>query len=780
VLRGGEPYVADIKIPGCLDVAFVRSDVAHAELRGVDLDAARELPGVIVAIAAGDLPGLAVPPAPLSGQPDTMRRHALATDRVRFVGEPVAAVVAENRYVAADAAELVVIDVEPLPHVLDPRAATGADAPGLFEGTDNVSSTREMGADLTAVEEALASAPVVVTASLSNQRVAPTSIEPRGIVVEPRDVEAQPSPRAGAAAVAGEEAVPGEEATDGEAYRVWCSHQAPHRLRDGLATAFGLDPEAIRVSVPRVGGAFGGKSQTHAEYLVVFALARLLGRPVRWIEDRTEALIAATHGRGQTAEVRLAADREGRMLALDVEIDADVGAYPDNGDFIPAMTGWVISGPYAIPTVRVRSRSVLTNKAPTAAYRGAGRPEAAYFLERTVDMLADRLGVDPVQVRRRSFVPPDAFPYSSPTGAVYDSGRYASALDLALELAGYEGWRREQRRRRAEERAEEEEKTKTEKIAGSEPGPLLGIGVASWIERTGGGRGMAEFAEVEATERGEILARVGIASQGQGHEVTFAQVAADALGLSPDQVRVQLGDTARVRHGTGAFGSKSMQVGGSALYRAGRALLTEAHRRAGEALGGPVDYADGRFRSAGGRELTLGDLVSRGGRLVAHDTFAPPQAFPFGSYVAVVEVDRRTGAVDVLRFVAVDDCGVVVNPDIVEGQILGSIAQGVGQALYEQVVYGEDGQPLTATLLDYTVPTAAEIPEVMLGTHVTPNPNVPLGTKGTGESGCIGAPPALVNAVWDALSGYDRSELRMPLTAARVWQCLQRPASASH
>ncbi|HEX6468270.1 MAG TPA: xanthine dehydrogenase family protein molybdopterin-binding subunit [Streptosporangiaceae bacterium] len=758
LLRGLGRYVADIRPPGCLDAAFTRSHLAHAELRGVDVRAAGAAPGVAYAAAAGDLPGLPdVARPPRGGPPPEMRRPALAGDRVRFAGEPIAVVAAADRYAAADAAELVDVDLAPLPSVLDPVAAAETGSPALFDGCGNVAAVHTYGAP---VDDVLAAAPVVVEARLDDQRVSPMSIEPRGIVVEPRG--------------------------DGT-YRVWCSHQAPHRLAGDLAGAFGLDRGAVRVAAPRVGGAFGAKSQTHPEYLAVFALAMRLGRPVRWIEDRAEALTAATHGRDQHALMRIAADERGRILALDVEIVADVGAYPHTGGFIPDMTCWVLAGPYAVPRLHVRARSVVTNKAPTASYRGAGRPEAAYFIERTVDRLAERLGLDPAELRRRNFIPEDAFPYTSPTGAVYDSGRYASALDLALELAGYDELRAEQRRRRAEREAEHGAEDGAEREADHGAAPLLGVGIASWIERSGGARGLGEFAAAEVTEAGEIVARVGTSSQGQGHELTFAQIAAEALDVPPERITVVLGDTGEVRQGAGAFGSRSVQVGGSALYRACQALLAAATARAVELLGGEVTYAGGIFRVAGagatgapsGAEMSLDQVAARTGRLAAEDIFTPPQAFPFGSYVAVVEVDRRTGVVAIRRLAAVDDCGVVINPGAVEGQIIGSIAQGIGQALYERVVYDEDGQPVTATLLDYTVPTAAEMPDIALGEHVTPNPNVPLGTKGAGESGCIGAPPAVVNAVWDALAGHDRSALQLPVTPDRVWRCLQQPGAES-
>jgi carbon-monoxide dehydrogenase large subunit len=719
-------------VPDLLEAHFVRSDLAHARIASVDVAAAGAVPGVVAVYAAADLPDLPdVPPAPRSAAPQAMRRPSLARDRVRFAGEAVAVVLAENRYAAEDGGAEVAVDLDPLPAIVGIQSALAPGASTLFDGLPNAAGVREFGA---AVDDVLAAAPLVVRAVAKSPRLAPTSIEPRAIL-----------------------AVPDDDGT----IRVWCSHQAPHRLRAGLSAAFDLPPARIRVTVPDVGGAFGGKSQLYPEYLVVVALARRHRRPVRWLEDRREALIAATHGRGQTARLALAADADGRILALDAEIDADVGAYPHVGDFVAAMTAWVISGPYRIPRLHVRQRGILTNAAPTASYRGAGRPEAAYALERAVDDLARATGLDPIEVRRRNFVPPDGFPYTSPTGAVYDSGRYESALLQAAELAGYDGWRQEQRRRRA---------------AGT--GPLLGIGVASWIERSGGEGGSTEYARVEVLDDGTVLGRVGSSAQGQGHEISFAQVLADAVGVDLETVRVRFGDTGLVAEGTGTFGSRSMQVGGSALHLAGTAVRQQARSRAASALGCAVEHvrqSGSSFTRADGTDgVTLAALAAPGprlGPLQAEETFASPQAFPFGSYVCVVEVDPDVGGVRVLRLAAVDDCGVVVNPSLVEGQVLGSIVQGLGQALYEQVRYDETGQPLTSTLLDYSVPTAAELPEIVLGEHVTPNPNVPLGTKGAGESGCIGTPPAVLNAVRDALHGHDTSALNLPLTAEKIWAC---------
>lgn len=733
LVTGAARYVADLSIPGCVEATFVRSQVAHGILRRVELGEARSLPGVVGAYAAADLPSLPptpTPPAPPS--PPEMQRPALARDRVRYVGEPVAVVVAEDRGRGEDAVEAVLVEVHPLPAVLDPTEAA-RDAVRLFEGVSNVAAVSVTGEP---VDEVLARAPVVVELAHRIGRVAPVSVEPRAIAVVPRD----------------------------GGLEVWCSHQAPHRLRDALARAFGLDREAVRVRVPSVGGAFGAKSQTYPEYVVVAHLARELGRPVRWVEGRSEAF-TAVHGRGQNQWVRLAADEEGRALALEVRIDADLGAYPQTGLLVPTVTAWVLPGPYRIPRLSVTVRGVVTNLPPTASYRGAGRPEAAFALERAMDELARRLGLDPAEVRRRNFIPPDAFPYRSPTGAVYDSGRYAEALDLALELAGYRELREEQRRRRA-----------------SGTGPLLGIGIGSFLERSGGQTGTTEYGAVAVTADGSVEVRTGSTSQGQGHRTSFAQLAASVLDVELERVRVVQGDTGEVPEGTGTFGSRSLQVGGSAVFVCARRVLEEARARASELLEvAPEDlrYGAGRFSVVGSpdRSVTLGEIVARTGPLTAEELYDSPQAFPFGSYVAVVEVDRETGVPHLRRLVAVDDCGVVVNPLIVEGQSYGSLLQGVGQALYEGMVYDEQGQPLTTSLISYGVPMPTELPEIVLGETVTPNPNSPLGAKGAGEPGCIGAPPAVVNAVLDALEGYDVSGLDMPITAEKVWRALQRPLS---
>lgn len=736
LVRGLARYVADLREPGCVEVVFMRSWAAHARLRGVDLTAARRAPGVLDAWSAADLPNLPdVPVPPTSQQPAEMARPTLARDRVRFVGEPVAMIVATDRYAGEDALELVDVELEELEALTAAVQAASPEAVRLFPPVSNVAASTEVGAS---ASEAVAASPIVVETEVHNQRLAPMSLETRGIL-------ASPTPQGG--------------------LTVWCSHQAPHRLRDGLARSLGLDPALVRVAVPSVGGAYGAKSQVWAEYLAVCFAALRLSRPVRWVEDRYEAFVGASHGRGQTTRMRLGLLPDGTFQALEAEIWADVGAYPHTGALIPSLTAWVFSGPYRIPALHVRTHSVVTTTTPTAAYRGAGRPEAAYALERLVDVAAERLEMDPAELRRRNLLPEAAFPYRSPTGAVYDSARHHDALELALGAVDYPGWRAEQHRRRREGSRRQ-----------------VGVGLASWVERTGGQRGGSEYARVEIGRDGRIVARIGTASQGQGHLITFAQVVAEALGVDPGQVRVLVGNTAEVAQGTGAFGSRSMQVGGNAAYLAAIDLKELAGRRAADLLGlseSELSTSAAGLTGPSGDTVSWAELAAAGEPLGAERVFAPPQAFSFGCYVAVVEVDTRTGTTHVLRLVAVDDCGTVVNPMVVEGQVLGSLMQGLGQALYEAVRYDENGNPTTTTMLDYTVPTASELPDLELLTMVTPNPNVPLGTKGAGESGCVGTPPAVANAVHDALAGHDRSGLHMPLTARAVWQCLQRPTAAT-
>jgi carbon-monoxide dehydrogenase large subunit len=720
LVRGAGCYVGDLRIHGCLDAVFVRSAVAHGVLRGVDVDPARRVPGVAAAWAYADLPFL--PDVPPMMDPESVRGRPwppLATDRVRYAGQPVAIVVGDDRYVAEDGRDAVRTHLDPLPVLLDPAEAATSDV-RLFPGAGNVAQEKEFG---DRIDEAVwHQAAVVVEASYRQQLLSHTYLEARAILVRPED--------------------------DGS-LTVWVSHQAPHRLRRDIAGAFGLREDQVHVIVPDVGGAFGGKSETWPEYFAVIAAARRLGRPVRWLEDRAEALTGPPHGRGQNQRVRMAADPDGHIVAYELHIDADVGGYPHTGAFVPMATSMMATGAYAIPQVHVRTRAVVTNTAPTAPYRGAGRPEAASAIERTVDLIAHRLHLDPAEVRRRNFIAPDAFPYDTPTGFTYDSGDYAKALDVALDELDYAGWRAEQARRAA---------------AG---GPPIGIGLCTYVERSGAGE---EFGAVEACADGSFVALSGCCSTGQGHETSFPQVVAAVLGVEPGRVRLIERDTAIVPQGIGSFASRSMQTGGAALHRAAGKLIEAARQRIAErwmVSPAEVKYEAGTL-SCGERSATLA-AVAADGVLRADEKYAPPEAFPFGAYGAVVEVDPELGEVTVLRLVAVDDYGVVVNPLIVDGQGRGSTMQGIGQALYEDVRYGSDGVPETGSLLDYLIPTVSELPPTRFAETCTPNPNTPLGAKGAGEAGCIGAPPAIVNAVADALGLRDRDALQMPLTPYTCW-----------
>jgi carbon-monoxide dehydrogenase large subunit len=726
-------YVADLRVDGCREAAFVRSPVPHADLRGVDTTTAAAMPGVEAVLTAGDMGDVGEVPT-MFGAQDAPLWRPLADDRVRHEGEPVALVVADDRYRAEDAVAAVVLDLDPRPGRATPQAVRDARARGdepLYPGHDDLALEKEFGPP---VDEATwARAHTVVEVSLRQQLLAPTSLEARAILVEP-----------------------GPAGT----LTIHCSHQYPHGLATGVAGAFGLDVADVRVIVPDAGGAFGSKSPTYPEYLAVAAAARRLGVPVRWIEDRTEALTAASRGRGQDQHVRIAADADGRFLAIDLQVDADVGAHP-LGAALPGQTGMAASEAYAVPEVHARIRSWLTTTTPTFAYRGAGRPEAAYAVERAVDELAAVLGADPVELRRRNLI--REFPYDTPTGRRYDSGDYEAALDRCVELLEPERWRAEQARRRED--------------ATAWP---LGVGIACYVERSGGEPGiLEEYGSVKAEAGGGFTARVGTSSTGQPHRTVFAALVADRLGVAPQDVRLVEGDTGEVPEGHGSFASRSAQMGGAALARAAEALVATARERAAQGWGvdvGDVVWDEGVLR-CGTRAVPAGELATVQEPLHAEHRFTSPPAFPYGSYGAVVEVDPELGAVHVLRLVAVDDYGTVLDHTAAHGQTLGSIAQGLGQVLVEGVVLDDDGATLMPDgLLDYLLPTAAEMPrDLRIDETAVPAPDNPLGAKGAGEAGCIGVPPAVVNAVADAIrarAGADTTTLQMPLTPGVVWRAL--------
>src|SRR5215510_10891747 len=741
LLTGAARYTDDVPCEGALHGVFVRSPIAHALVRSADADEARAMPGVVGVFTAGDMGGLRMPP--VEDSPEVFARPLLAIGRVRFAGEPVAVVVARTRAQAMDAADAVAVDYEPLTPVIDPEAALEPDAPVLFpaHGSNLAIRTDDVAEDGGALE----GAEIIVRARFVNQRVAPVPMEANG-----------------ALAIAG--AAPGQPSVT-----LWASVQSPHDTRRIVAHVLGLDPARVRVRTAAVGGGFGGKIPTYPEHVVIAWLARQLGTAVRWSETRSENMVAMTHGRGQVQHVELGATRDGRMLGLRVFVIQDIGAYASEAATLPPLTGLMAAGPYRIPRIDFHAVSVMTTTAPVGAYRGAGRPEATWLLERALDMLAAELGIDPAEIRRRNFIPREAFPYRTPTGANYDSGDPGHALDIALRAAGYTELRQEQAAR-----------------IGRGETWQLGIGISSYIEITGWG---SEFASVEAGEQGTFTVLTGTSPQGQGHETAWAQIVAGTLGVQFDAVTVRHSDTLLVPRGEGTMGSRSLQLGGSAVLRASVALLDKAQRLAAhllEASESDVQCFDGRIGVAGLPELALswGELAAA----AADPSSLPPgmetglraqadfemedSTYPSGAHVAVVEVDTETGKVELVSHVAVDDCGRRINPLLVEGQIHGGIAQGAAQALFESFVYDELGNPLTSSLATYAMPSALELPAFVTVPLVTPTDRNPLGAKGVGEGGTIGAGPAVQNAVIDALSHLGVRHIDMPMSPERVWRAI--------
>jgi carbon-monoxide dehydrogenase large subunit len=695
-LRGQAQFVGDMKLPSMLHAVFVRSVFAHGRLLGVDADAARGLPGVRAVLTGADVAGL-VAPFPIlvrdGGEAAPAMHPVLARDRVRYVGEPVALVVAETAEQAADAAEWVMVEVEELPPLVDPRAADTS--PALHEvAPDNVLLRwRRSDGD---VEGAFATAHAVVGARIRAPRLIAAPLEPR-VVLASHDAA-------------------------GDVLTLWLSAQDAYRQLAGLTTVLRRPSERLRIVVPDVGGAFGSKGVPQAETAAVALAALALGRPVKWTETRTESSLAVYQGRGLDVDAELALDCDGRMLALRARLLGDLGAYLYSTTPVPSQTAAkLLTGCYAIPAAEVELVGVATTKVPTGPYRGAGRPEAALAIERLVDLAAAELGLDRLEVRRRNAIPRDRFPYATPLGFTYDSGDYEGALDAVLELGGWDGLLAGRDRRREE-------------------GRLAGVGVALYVERVGPGW---ETARVTVDEGGSVVLRTGSSPHGQGHETTFAQIVAQELGVEPSAVEVRWGDSFEIPVGTGTFASRSVTVGGSAAALASRELRERLD--AGEP---PPLEAFSRF-----------DL--------------PGPVFSSGAYVAAVEIDRETGAVDLLSVAAVDDCGRVVNPLLADGQVVGGVVQAVGECLHEQVGYDEHGQPLAVNLYEYHLPTAQSVPPIASGIRETPSPLNPLGAKGIGEGGSIGTPAAVANAVADALSPLGIRHLDPPFTASRVWEAIR-------
>jgi carbon-monoxide dehydrogenase large subunit len=744
LLTGAAHFTDDLAAPGALHAAFVRAPLAHARIQAVAVEAAAAMPGVAGVFTAADL---ALPPIPTGSAPAAFARPVLATNTVRFLGEPVAVVVAGTRGQAADAAEAVEVDYEPLDVVVDPLAALEDGAPLLFPGHgSNVVRRRERPARSTALD----GAEVVVRARFMNQRLAPVPMEPNAAL-----------------------AVPDPER---DALTLYVPCQAPFWVRDHLVELLGLPAERVRVVAPAVGGGFGTRIPTYPEQVAVAALARRLGRPVRYTETRSESMLAMTHGRAQVQEVELGATRDGRITGLRARLVGDGGAYPGEAGYLPGLTRLMASGVYRIPRIEVATACVATNTTPVAAYRGAGRPEAAAMLERAVDMLAAELGMDPAELRRRNLIPPDAFPYDTPTKARYDSGDYPAALERVLEAAGYQALRAEQAaRRRAGDRRQ------------------LGIGLSVYVETTASA-GDEEYGAVEVGADGLVTVRTGTAPHGQGHETAFARLVAATLGVAPDAVAILHSDTALLPRGNGTMGSRSLQVGGSAVLRAAEQVLDKARSLAAQLLEARVEdvavFPGEGLGVAGAPSTALpwAELAAAAadparrpagmapGLDAAVDFRLPAATYPFGAHLAVCEVDVETGRVRLLRHVAVDDSGRIHNPELAEGQVHGGIAQGVAQARYEEVRYDQEGNCLTGTLASYAVPSAADLPAFETMRTETPTPLNPLGAKGIGESGAIGATPAVQNAVVDAVRHLGVTHVDLPLTPERVWRAIRAAA----
>ena len=737
LLTGRGTFVADVALPGALHAHFVTSTVAHAVIVSVDVSAARAAPGVVDVLTASDVE--LAPLAPLNpAWPAAMARPLLATERVRFVGEPIVAVVAESAEQAADAADLVVVEYDDLAPVIGFDRALSDETLLFPDAGTNVVARPTGGRD---DEPDFAACEVVVDAVFENQRLAPCPIETR---------------------------VAASTWTDDGRLLHYASCQGAHPIRAQLAALYGLEAADIRVVTQDVGGSFGAKARAYPEDLLLPLLARRTGRPVRWSPERSDDMVGLGHSRAQRQIVRIGGDLDGTIRCLDVELLIDAGAYPLNAPLLVNNTGVLLPGPYAIEQVRYRATAVVTNTTPIVAYRGAGRPEAAALVDRAVDLFATEIGMDAADVRRANLVASDQFPWSSPTGLTYDSGDYVRALELALRTAGYDELRAEQERRRS--------------TGGRR---VLGIGTSVFIDRTAGVKG-SEYGAVTLRPDGGILVHTGSSPYGQGHHTAWAMLVADRTGVPFDRIEVVHGDTDIVPRGGITGGSRSAQKAGSAIAQASDQLVVEARRLAADLLEASaddvvLDTERGRFHVAGAPGATTvawADVAATltdddGPGLKCESDFeGEGPTFPFGAYVAVVEVDLDTGSVHLQRIVTVDDAGTILNPLLAEGQVHGGLAQGLAQGLFEEFAYDDDGNPRTSTFADYMIPTAADLPSFETQLIETPSPNNPMGFKGIAESGTIGGPPAVQNAVVDALAHLGVRHIDMPLTPERVWRAI--------
>ncbi|HVA95338.1 MAG TPA: xanthine dehydrogenase family protein molybdopterin-binding subunit [Candidatus Dormibacteraeota bacterium] len=754
LIQGLAHYVDDLVLPHLQYAAILRSPYAHAKIRSIDVSKAQAAPGVSLVLTGADLRDR-IGMVPCAAQIPDMKsapRPVLALDRVRFAGEGVAVVVATSRYAARDAVDLIEVDYDPLTPVVDPEKAIQKGSPVLYDDhKDNIAYRWELeGGD---VKAAFKNADKVVKQRLLNQRLIPVAMETRGVVAEYKPGERQ--------------------------LTVWSSTQIPHLLRTQIAAMLDLPEYSVRVITPEVGGGFGSKLNVYAEEALTGYLAMRLGVPVKWIESRRENFQTTIHGRDQIDDIEVAIKKDGTILGLRVRAIADLGAYYQLlTPLIPTLTGLMASGCYKIPAIRVELTGVLTNKMSTDAYRGAGRPEATYLVERALDLVAAELKKDPVEVRRKNFPKLAEFPYATPTGVIYDSANYPRSLDLALKLSGYAKLRREQAKARKQ-------------------GRVMGVGISTYVEICAMGPSSAmpaggwESATVRIEPSGMVNLMTGASPHGQGQETSFAQLGAEILGIEPGDVNVIHGDTAIVPYGIGTFGSRGTAVGGTAAYMALMKLRTKLATLAGFLMEeDPSKLVFDKMKifskAHPKKSIGFGEVVAAAYTaktlppgmepgMDATSFFEPSNfTFPFGAHVCVVEIDKETGDVRLLKYIAVDDCGNVLNPLLVDGQVHGGIVQSFGQAMLEEAVYDEQGQLITGELTDYAIPRAADLPWLETDRTVTPSPVNPMGVKGVGEAGTIGATPALANAVADALAPFGVRHVDMPFKRERIWKLMQK------
>ncbi len=790
LVTGKANWTDNIKLPGMVHMSMLRSPFARARVTKLDVSAALERPGVVAAFTGADLaedwPGGVPCAAVVSEEQKTPFFPPVVTDEVRHVGDVVAVVVASDRYAAQDALEFIEVDYEPLPAVVNMEDALREDSPLVHEDlgtnecftyTANVGNTDELfdrtddpgdaGAEIRGPEvqgqgdtdEAFRRASVVIKERYIQQRLLPTAIEPRAVV-------SYPDPGHGG-------------------YVVFSSTQVPHLAKIVLSLATGIPENQIRVVAPDVGGGFGSKLNIYREEILAIVLAKRLGMPIKYVEDRSENYQATIHGRGQIQDVEMAADSDGKILGMRVKLLDDMGAYLQLLTPVIAISGAAMfPGVYTFDAFSIEVKGVFTNLTPTDAYRGAGRPEACYAIERAMDSLARELDMDPAEIRRRNFYEPFDEPTQNPAGLMYDSFNLQAALDRAIELADYQALREEQRRRR------EANDPVQLGIGFATYTEICGLGPSHALAGLGIGGGGWEVASVRMLVTGKVEVATGTSPHGQGHETSWSQIAADVLGVTPDDVEVLHGDTASVPFGRDTYGSRSLAVGGIAVYHAANKVIEKGKKIAAhmlEAAEDDIEFEGGKFSVAGSpdQSVTIGDVA--GAAYLGNDlpegmeptlnetmTFDPPNfTFPFGAHICVTEVDTETGAVKIRDYIAVDDCGPVINPTIVDGQLHGGLAQGIAQALYEGVIYDEEGNLLTASMVNYMIPGAPELPNYTLDRTVTPSPSNPLGVKGVGEAGTIGAPPAVINSVVDALSPLGIRHIDMPASPMRVWKAIQ-------